>query len=567
MAPRRTAWGPALACAAVTALVYVPALSNGFVTWDDPEVLLENLHVRRLDAESLGWMWSTFHTGNWIPLTWLSHALVYRLARLDPWAHHAANVALHALNTSLVYLLARALFDRAQERKLPGPDLRQAPWAAAIGALAFGVHPLHVESVAWVAERKDVLYAPFFLLAMLVAVGRRWPAGTIPLLFLLALLAKPMAVTLPVALLVLDAWPLGRLPSEWRRAVLEKLPLFAVALASAAVTVAAQSAGGAVAAADQVPLAFRVMNAFHSVAFYLWKMVVPLGLLPFYPIGTTASGAFRASHVAAALAVLGLSAAIAWRARPGIGPVAAAWAFYLATLAPVLGLVQVGNQLAADRYTYVPSLGPFLVAAALLSASRAGRIVAVVWLAVLVPATLRQIGTWKDPVTLWERVVSARPGISSVAHTNLGNAYHGAGRNLEAVAEFRKAIAIGPDHAFIENGLGTALLDLGQVDAALAALGKATALEPSYAVAHRNLWFAWQARGDPQRARAAAEAAVHWDPGYADAWSSLGVSQGTAGELDAAERSFLRALALDPDNRDFATNLAITRERRRRGSP
>ncbi len=571
MSRSRAAWWPALACGLVTALVYLPALSNGFVSWDDPEVLLENLHVRRLDATSLRWMWSSFHTGNWIPLTWLSHALVYRVARLDPWAHHAANVALHVLNTGLVFLLARALLARARERGLSGPDPRHAPWAAATASLLFGLHPLHVESVAWIAERKDVLYTPFFLLAMLAALWRpqaperrRWPAWLTLLAFLLALLAKPMAVTLPLALLALDVWPLGRRPSEWRAALVEKAPLFVVAAASAAVTVLAQSAGGAVAPIDQVSVAFRAMNALHSVAFYLWKMLVPLDLLPLYPIGRTASGAFGPANVVAALAVVAVSAAAAWK---GGRATVAAWAFYLVTLAPVLGLVQVGTQLAADRYTYVPSLGPFLVAAVLLTSSRGGRVVAALWLAALVPLTTRQIATWKDSVTLWERVVSARPGVSAIAHTNLGNAYRGVGRTQEAVAEFRKAIAVGPDHAFIENGLGTALLDLGQVDAALAALQKATALEPSYAVAYRNLWFAWEAKGDPARARAAAEAAVRWDRGYADGWSSLGVSQGRAGDLAAAEASFLRALALDPDNPDFATNLAIARERLRRSSP
>jgi protein O-mannosyl-transferase len=561
-------WGVALACALLTALVYGPALRSGFVSWDDPEVLLENLHLRRLDWESLRWMGASFHTGNWIPLTWLSHALVYRAARLDPWAHHAVNVALHAANTALVFLLVQALFQRATRRGLRSLAPSQTPWAAAIAALLFGLHPLHVESVAWVAERKDVLYAFFFLLALRVhlweparAEQHRLPAWFTALFFVMALGAKPMAVTLPIALLVLDLWPLGRLPAQFRSALAQKLPLFLLAAAAAWLALLAQASQGAIAARDQVPASFRIMNAFHSLGFYLWKMVLPFNLLPFYPIGRSAPAAFSTANLAAGAFVLGLSGLLLWKGRGQGAPLVAAWSFYVITLAPVLGLVQVGNQLAADRYVYLASLGPFIAVAALLASSRGGIVVAALALFALVPVTREQIRTWRDSVTLWGRVVAAYPDVSAIAHTNLANAYHGVGRNAEAVGEFQRARAIGPVHAYIENGLGTALLDLGETDAAIRAFEAALALEPTYAVAQRNLWFAWNAKGDAGRARAAAEAAVRADPGYAEAWSSLGISQGTAGSLAAAEASFRRALELDPDNVDFLENLAVTYER------
>jgi Flp pilus assembly protein TadD len=392
---------------------------------------------------------------------------------------------------------------------------------------------------------------------------RRLPHWLVALLFVLALLSKPMAVTLPLVLVILDYWPERRLPGPWRTWLLPKLPLFVLAAGSAFVTFLAQSSQGAVAPADHVSIGFRVMNAAHSVVFYLVKAVAPFGLLPLYPIGRTPVGLALANLASAAL-VLAFTVWLLRRPLARASPLRAAWAFYLVTLAPVLGLIQVGNQLAADRYTYVPLLGPILVLAAGLAASRAGRGLAVAALALCAVLTLQQIATWRDSLTLWGRVVAAYPDVSRVAHANFGNALHEAGRNREAIGEFRRALAIGPDDPVMRNGLGQALLDLGDADAAVASFEAALHLDPAYAVAHRNLWFAWNAKREPTKARAAAEAAVRADPGYAEAWSSLGISQARAGELAAAEASFRRALALDPDNRDYRTNLAVALRQRGR---
>ncbi len=555
--------GLCLAVAALSFLVYLPALDNGFVSWDDPQVLTENLSIRKLDAEAGRWMLSTFHTGNWIPLTWLSHALVYQAAGLDPRAHHLASVALHGANAALVLLLGLALFDAARRTKQAAPDPAHGLAAATVAALLFALHPLHVESVAWVSERKDVLYAAFYLLGLLAWLGsfanpkeQRLRRRLALLCFLLSLLSKPMAMTFPFLLLVLDLWPLGRLPREARAAVVEKWPLFAIAGVSALVTVAAQSEGGAVAPLEGVPAPFRVMNALRSLVTYLVQALWPSDLLPFYPIGPIEGGTYTAQTLGATLVVCALGALALWKGSGTRGYWSAALASYLVMLAPVLGLVQVGEQLHADRYTYLPLVGPFLLAGALLASRPALLGAAALALAACTLLTRDQIATWKDSVTLWERVVNSHPGASATAHTNLGNAYRAAGRVEDAVRQHQESAKLRPEHPFVHDGLGTALLDLGRVDEAIAAFERAIALEPRYPQALRNLWFAWSAKGRPAEAQAAVEKAVALDPNYADAWSSLGISHARAGRLADAEAAFRRAAQLDPRNAAFLGNLA-----------
>lgn len=558
--------------AIVTALVYMPALSNAFVNWDDPSVLVENLHIRRLDGASLGWMFTTFHTGNWIPLTWLSHALVYRLAGLDPSAHHLVNVLLHALNTALVLLVSLELLRLGRIRA--APPSAEAPQrdlvAATIAALLFGLHPLHVESVAWVAERKDLLCALFFLLSLRAylayigstgppsrpARGRRDRLALSLGLFVLALLSKPMAVTLPVVLLILDRWPLRRLGGDWRRALLEKLPFFVAAIGAGLLTITAQASAGAIAAAERVGTAFRLMNAALSLVRYLWQMVVPAGLLPFYPI-VDAERAFTPATTGSAVLVLALTAACVIHGAERRAWLGAAWAYYVVTLLPVLGVLQVGGQSHADRYTYLPSVAPFLLAGAGIAAWRGAALLGLALAAGLSILTVRQIGTWRDSITLWERVIQTYPDVSPIVHNNLANAHRSAGRLDDAVREYRRALAI-RRHAYSLDGLGITLLDQGRVDEAISELENAIADEPRYAKAHRNLWFAYRRKGREDLALSAIERAVAADPDYADAWSNLGISQGVHGRLPESEQAFLRALQLDPGNPDFLANLATT---------
>lgn len=342
----------------LTVAVYAPVRGFAFVDFDDGEYVVANPHVQRgLDGGSVAWAFSSFYAANWHPLTWLSHMLDVEL--FDGWAggHHLTNLALHAANVILVFLLLESV--------------AFGPWASVAVAALFAVHPLRVESVAWIAERKDLLSALLWLLTIAAygawtRRGGAWRYAGVVALFALALMAKPMAVTLPAVLVLADVWPLARLAAwrDLRPRLVEKLPLFALSLASAVVTWEAQSAFGATMRADVLPGGERLANAALSIVLYLRDAVWPVGLAVFYPHPASAGGRVsRPAALAAALALLAISAAALalGRRRPWV---AAGWCAWLVLLAPVIGLLQVGSQARADRYTYLLLLPLFVVAVA-----------------------------------------------------------------------------------------------------------------------------------------------------------------------------------------------------------
>ena len=582
---RRLVWTAALLTVAVTLAVWLPVLGNGFVNWDDPLYTVENGHIRSFAWPSIRWMLGT-QGGYWMPVTWLTHALDYHLGRLDARIHHATSLVFHGLNTLLVFFVSLEILRLAgmASRSTPGSLTRlREIGAATLSALLFGVHPLHVETAAWIAERKGVVCALFFLLSLraylryasLPARKLGWLVAGF-LFFVLALLSKPMAITLPLLFLILDWWPLDRLRGNLVRTLGEKAPFFAVAAVFAVITVRAQTGVQAVISVDAVPLAFRVMNAGHSIVFYLWKMLVPVSLLPFYPIVHPETSAWTLPHVAAALLVLLVSIACF---RWGVGKrayLSAAWLGYLVILAPVLGIVQVGTQAAADRYTYFASLSPFLLFSAgvaalafpTAAAARSfgfGRWSAVGLCGVLVAGlpylTVGQIAIWKDSTTVWEHVTRAYRDTSLIAHTNLANAYRQAGRVDEALREYDRVLAVTRPHAVPHEGKGLALLDKGRVDEAIVELEKAIALNPRSAKTYRHLWLAYDRKGLADEALAAAQTAVAADPEFAEAYSSLGISYGRRGRFEDSERAFAKALALEPGNLQYLANLATTYQR------
>ena len=508
-------------------LAYLPVLHNGFVNWDDPEAIKENPYIRDFSLPSLQWMFTTFHTGNWIPLTWLSLALDYQIGGLNPVVYHLDNLLLHGLNTVLVFFLSFQILGVAWKNRDPavqGLSKGRSLAAAALAALLFGLHPIHVESVAWATERKDVLCGFFYLLSLLAylrwagaAAGRNGKAALCLGLFVLAAMAKPMAITLPVAMLVLDYWPLGRLPASWREALREKIPFFLAALVFTGLAVTAQAQWNAISPEGDSGLPFRAMNAFHSLAFYLWKMILPVHLHPYYPL-VPGAGAFSLPNLLAASAVLLVSWACfsARRIRPYW---AAAWLYYLATLAPVLGLLQVGGQAAADRYTYLPSLGPCLLLGTWVVLSLRKNILLGFLFCFLIAGglgalTWRQAGLWKDSVTLWENAAKANPGVSQLIHSNLANAYRSAGRPGDAVSEYDQAIAIGPPRAYPHDGKGVALLDKGLTEEAIREFQQAVALDPADLPAHRHLFLLYQKLGRNQEAMEEYQEAARLVPGF-----------------------------------------------------
>ncbi len=574
--PSRHPWITALGVAVVAFLVFIPSLSNDFVNWDDNVAVVENRQIRSIDASTIEWMFTTPHNGNWIPFNWLSHALVYQAAGLDPAIHHLANVVLHALNTLLVFFVFLKILGIARAGR--------AVLVAGAAALFWGISPAHVESVAWVTERKDVGSALFFLLSLLVylryasaknSAGKRRLSllALCMVFFIFSLLFKPMAITLPVLLLLLDFWPLKRLRSPLGRILLEKAPFFVVSIVFGLVAIWAQDTG--VMTFERVPAGFRIMNAFHSIVFYIEKMVVPVGLAPLYPIVDPGGKAFSIGYVLSALLVLAVSAAclFAWL-RGKLWP-AAACLSYIVLLGPVLGILQVGRQAAADRYTYLPSLVICLVFAAGVFAlqeragrlggfRRAGRPVLVLFAAGLVvigALCVKQIGIWRDSITLWEHQVKLYPGVSQTVYSNLAKAYRTERRLDDAIRTYREAVAMSEPHPYTHDGLACALLDKGHVDEAIAELRKAIAKDPDYPAPYRNLWYAYNKKGMPDKALAAVKKAIELSPEFAEAYRNLGISYTRQNRLAQAEEAFLKALSLEPGNHEYLANLATVRMR------
>jgi protein O-mannosyl-transferase len=568
-------WLPALFLTAVLGIVYVPLWNNDFVTWDDPLAITDNVYIRSFSWPSVQWMWTTFHTGNWIPLTWMSLALDYQIGRLDPRVFHITNLLLHAVNTILVLGLCRGILSAARHGLGPEQQLekkKRDDQAAFLTALLFAGHPIHVESVAWAAERKDLLYAFFYLSALWLYLGY---AGSAPkpksrlwgcwVLFLMSLMSKPMAVTLPAVLLALDFWPLRRFSRDGWKTLVEKTPFFLLAAVFSVLTIVSQSGAHAFSTLSGLTLAFRVMNAFRSLVFYIWKMTIPIHLVPLYPVPRDGNTLYYAENNLAMILVLTFSAAV-FIYRNKKPYLATAWICYGAMLAPVLGVLQVGSQAAADRYTYLPSLAFFLplsAAAVSLAGNRkwAQPALAAVLTVGLGWMTWNQLALWRNSIALWESVTMAYPDVSQIAHTNLANAYKQAGRPDDALREYDRAMAIPPPQAFTHDGKGTALLDKDLVDEAILEFKTAVQLDPDYASPHRNLWFAYRQKGMGEEALVEIQKAVELDPNFADAYSDLGISWGERGRFDQAEDAFKKALSLDPTNPQYLLNLATTYQR------
>lgn len=560
-------WFCAVLLALGVSFFYLPVLKNGFVNWDDNDTITDNLLIRRLDLDSLRAMFTTFPTGNWIPLTWLSFALDYHWGGLDPRVFHATNVLLHALNTVLVFLACLRLL-----RRLPGPVPgdgaplpQRATWVALTTALLFGLHPIHVESVAWASERKDVLYSFFYLAALglyldgpLSCGWRTFKPWACLGLYLLALLSKPMAVTLPLVFLILDYWPLGRWGQGLRALLKEKAPFFAVAAGAVWITLASHAK--TLSYARSGIEFYWIMNSFRSLAFYPLKMACPTGLTAYYPFPPHLTGFYMFENFCAAGAVI-LVSVLLYRARRRAPFLWAAWLFYTATLLPVVGIIQTGSEAAADRYTYLSSLGfflPFSAGAVLLFSRRRALGAAATALAVVLMGmgTAAQIGTWRDSTALWARVTEVYPAENPAAYSELGSAYLKAHRYDEALAAYIRATSFPPPLAEAYSGLGAALMYKDRIPEAVRELRYAIELDPRSATPHLNLWVIDEHLGLHQEAAAQMGAALRIEPGSADFHNKLGVSDCFLKKYGDARDQFERAHALDPVNPEYLVNLA-----------
>ncbi|HUO56581.1 MAG TPA: tetratricopeptide repeat protein [bacterium] len=558
----------------LTLLAYLPILGNDFVNSDDTGAIVENTQIRYLNGHSLQWMFTTFHMGFWIPLTWLSLALDYQLGGLNPLVYHLDNLILHALNTTLVFFLSLKVLKRTGNSQGAGLPRSPALWelaAAFLTATLFGLHPLHVESVAWAVERKDVLYGFFYLLGLSAYMDyvsdsppKKGKFYACLAFALLSLMAKPMAVTFPLILLLLDFWPLDRWREGWRRVLPEKIPFFLMSFLSGFLTVLAHNREGAVMELQKLPLDFRLANAFHSVIFYLEKMLCPVNLSVFYPV-VVGSTALSAGTLAVSAIVVFFSAVVfIYRGRWPYLTVS--WAYYLTTLLPVLGLLQVGSQAAADRFTYLPSLGPFLffsaLAAFFLRTRRLGSFLWGMGLALSLGfLTYRQVEIWRDSVTLWENVVRLEPDNSMVAYTNLASAYDAAGRTALALVQFDRAISIGPPDAVPHNGKAIALCKVGRLEEAIPEFKAAIALDPRLDLPHFNLWIVYQRLGRYAESLEEAREAARLAPNNPQVYDLLGISYGDLGLFEPSLAAFRQALAMEPANPEYQRHLAATQRR------
>jgi tetratricopeptide (TPR) repeat protein len=558
-----------------TLAAYAQVFQHDFVNYDDPDYVTENVHVRAgLTWEGLRWAFTSGDDANWLPLTRISHLLDAQFFGLHSGFHHLTNVLLHALGTLLLFAFLR---------RATG-----ALWRSALVAFLFALHPLHVESVAWISERKDVLSA-FFWFATLWLYVRYVEKATLGryllvlAAFALGAMSKPMIVTLPFVLLLLDVWPLRRTPPT---RLLEKVPLFAISAASSLVTYFVQQRGGAVIPLDSLPFTTRVSNALVSYVAYLWQTLWPVGLAVFYPLADIPAW----QVVAAAVALLGISFLVVRRLRT-YPYLAVGWFWYLGTLVPVIGLVQVGTQSRADRYTYIPLVGIFIVIAwAAADLSRRSALISACALACAAcfALTLVQIGHWKNSQALFEhaiRVTSnnyvAYNGLGLAlrhqdrlddaganyeqairiksqfpdAHTNLADVLLLQGHPEEAIPHLMMALRIKPDSAEAHVNLGAALNKLGRHAESIAQYREALRLQPGDAVAHSGLGGSLADAGQTSEALQEMFEAVRLKPDYADGHNRLGILLGTLGRTDDAIVHFMEAVRLQPNDSEAHYNL------------
>ena len=584
-----------------------------FVNFDDGTYIYKNRHVSGgLTGEGIAWAITAYRSGNWHPLTWLSHMLDCRLYGLKPGAHHLTNVLLHAAAAILLLLALR---------RMTG-----ALWPSAWVAAVFAIHPLRVESVAWVAERKDVLSGVLFMATLwFYARYAERPASwgrylLVVAAFALGLTAKPMLVTLPLVLLLLDYWPLGRLFVGWvdghRRAelvgephqerfgrspsraaqpqgplktplvpdgtpiaelsvppvvppvrlIVEKLPLFVLAAASCAVTLAAQREG--VQSLEQLPFPWRVANAAVAYVAYLGKTLCPTGLAVLYPLPKDPPPVLEAI---AAIAVLGAISTAVFVVRRKCPYLLVGWLWYSGMLVPVIGLVQVGAQAMADRYTYLPQIGLY-AAIAWGAAHVAGAwpyrrwgVAAVASLVVagLIACSWQQTRYWRDSETLWTHTLACTAQ-NPIAHNNLGLALADRGQLDEAIDHYRKALKINPNHVEAYNNLGLALADRGQFDEAVDHYRQALEIKPDFVEAHNNLATTLAGSGKIDDAVAEYRKAIEIKPDYADAHFNLGNVLARCARFDEAMDHYRKALEIDPGFVEARNNLATTLARRGR---
>lgn len=574
--------------AIVTLGIYLQTGNHQFINFDDTIYVTENQHVQRgLTAANIAWAFTATAASNWHPVTWISHMADVQLFGMNPSGHHLTNVVIHTASALFLFLLL--------------VQLTGVTWQSFFVAALFALHPLHVESVAWVAERKDVLSCFFMLLTIWFYVRYTKHKGTKLYLlalgtFALGLMAKPMLITLPGVLILLDYWPLQRIPSSKgsRSILVEKIPFFFLSIASAVITIYAQHHGGAMKNLDAIPLPLRMENAAVAYLQYIIKMFWPRDLALLYPFPSSIPlwESMGAGIILIAITLMVISFG---KKLPYL---AVGWFWYLITLVPVIGIVQVGGQSMADRYSYIPLIGLFIAISwggtelfygkhyqKMVLAFLGG--VAVIACAAM---TWHQLGYWKDNLTLYRHTLDVTSnnylilnnyGIamdesgdheaalrlyqealrvwpkSANAHINMGVVYDHEERFAEAVTQYREALRLQPDYVLAHINLAKALANMGNTTDAIMQFEQALKIDPNLPEAHLKLALIMMGTGNHNAAIQHYEAALKLDPHFVKAPVTMGVTLAKEGKMEEAAGYFAQAVQVDPNSVEAQFNLAL----------
>jgi protein O-mannosyl-transferase len=562
----------------VTIGIFWQTGNHDFISLDDGQYVTENSHIRAgLTRESLGWAFKTIEAANWHPLTWLSHMADSQIYGMNPGRHHLTSVLLHAANTLLLFLFLSAT--------------TKTLWRSFFVAALFAIHPLHVESVAWVAERKDVLSTFFSMLTLLLYVRYVARPGFVRYClalsaFAMGLMAKPMLVTLPFVLLLLDYWPLRRFTTRQATAppmtdalisphqkfsilklAREKIPFFILSVASSVITLFAQKAGGALAKLEAVSLPYRVANALLAYAGYLEKMCWPKNLAIIYPLPPT----IPALKIVGAALLLTVVSFLVVRKRHRHPYLLVGWLWYLGTLVPVIGLVQVGSQAMADRYTYFPLIGPFFMLVWGISEQLSGwryrnavlAAAGAIVLTLLGYSTWQQLGYWKNNFTIYGHALKVTEN-NKFAYINLGVALSETGGSDVAIPYYTSGLRNRFYAADAHLNLGILLAGQGKYFEAIRHYQQALQLRPDDAEAWYNLGLSLASQGKTDEAIAHFREALRLNPDDADTHNNLGVLLAGKKKFEEAISHYSEALRIRPDFEQARNNLGIAIERYRK---
>jgi tetratricopeptide (TPR) repeat protein len=581
-------WLASALAAALTFIVFLPALNNDFVNWDDHRFVYENKRITSIDIDFFKWAFTNKRM-QWSPLRFFSHAIDYKIWKLNPLGHHLTNIILHSLDTFLVVLLVFALFKVVKSKTVPSPTVeedmrfqRKALITGVVTGLLFGLHPLHVESVAWVSERKDVLYTFFYLLSLMLYLKyvsplyktkKKYYYFLCLLCFTMALMSKAMAVTLPLVLIILDVYPLERLRFPFsfksqRNVLLEKLPFIGLSIAAAFIAVSVHEEMGAITSFSKTPLTDRILVLFKSLSFYLMKMAWPSQLAPFHPYPHPKTISFFSPDYASGfILLLAITAFCIFLWRKGYKIWLVVWAYFIITLLPVLGIIKVGGYFAAERYTYMPSIGPFLLAGLGISLlwektyrdrlfflNRKIIVLALIFIvSVMSVLTIKQIKVWKNSITLFNLQLKTYPKIS-FGYSGRGKAYADIGDYKRALDDLEISIKYNPNNTFAYKTRANVYIALGDYQKAIEDLDKAVKAKPLFSEGYGNRCGVYIELKDFQRAIEDCSKAIETDPANAMAYNNRGFAHFSKGDLEKALRDYSKAIELDPMNPGFYRN-------------